>query len=480
MNEEAEKGDGGLASNNCDNDVCDRVRNEVEEEMIENNETVIEESCADNIGKKVLNENEGFVNVIDNKEEESHENKNETVNDVCDKRKNDDSDMCEMSKKLLDIPIEIDCNGNEVMVFDDIMVAEGSKGWEKTLCAYFVRYGISALASRVGKPLVMDVFTASMCKIGVGRVGFARVLVEISTQSLYLMKLRWFIRMVQNKKYQCGKNMAVMRNRGSAKNVGVENSREDVPKQRYSNGKHDSDGFIDIADKTPIKKAWSVREEILSAMKRSANKFSVLELYDKNELMELQGMKNRERKALLNDKGENITSMNEHNGKEVDDVFNDESGIAECMENDGLNGDMNVTLSSNEHSSGSSCMSSDMNDFNVCINSFKVEDIASSGLFFIWTKNLFKVKAGDSTEVLKKLDDIMRNEEFIHKFPQSHAIFIPYLIYDHCPNVIFVKHFQAFLGKVVDVSDFDSTIPLLKKNLTNDEAKHMVREIRDD
>ncbi|GJT31229.1 hypothetical protein Tco_0911504 [Tanacetum coccineum] len=87
-----------------------------------------------------------------------------------------------------------------------------------------------------------------------------------------------------------------------------------------------------IADKTPIKKAWSVREEILSAMKRSANKFYVLELYDENELMELQGLKNRERKALLNDKGENITSMNEHNGKEIDDVFNDESGIAECME----------------------------------------------------------------------------------------------------------------------------------------------------
>ncbi|GKD40779.1 hypothetical protein Tco_1260986 [Tanacetum coccineum] len=183
MNEEGEKGDGGLASNNCDIDVCDRVGNEVEEETIENNETMIEESCADNIGKKVLNENEGFVNVIDNKEEESHENKNETVNDVCEAK------MMIVISKLLDIPIEIDCNGNEVVVFDDIMVAEGSKSVPLEV---WTTKGISALASRVGKPLVMDVFTALMCKIGVVRVGFARVLVEISTKSLYLMKLRTF------------------------------------------------------------------------------------------------------------------------------------------------------------------------------------------------------------------------------------------------------------------------------------------------
>ncbi|PWA56292.1 hypothetical protein CTI12_AA419720 [Artemisia annua] len=40
--------------------------------------------------------------------------------------------------------------------------------------------GVSALASRVGKPLIMDAVTASMCKVGVGRIGYARVLVEVS------------------------------------------------------------------------------------------------------------------------------------------------------------------------------------------------------------------------------------------------------------------------------------------------------------
>ncbi|GKC45013.1 zinc knuckle CX2CX4HX4C containing protein [Tanacetum coccineum] len=40
--------------------------------------------------------------------------------------------------------------------------------------------GISVLASRIGKPMIMDVVTASMCQEGIGRTGFARVLVEVS------------------------------------------------------------------------------------------------------------------------------------------------------------------------------------------------------------------------------------------------------------------------------------------------------------
>ncbi|GKD06024.1 putative reverse transcriptase domain-containing protein [Tanacetum coccineum] len=44
--------------------------------------------------------------------------------------------------------------------------------------------GISTLASRVGKPLVMDNVTASMCRMGIGRVGFAMVLMEVNANKL--------------------------------------------------------------------------------------------------------------------------------------------------------------------------------------------------------------------------------------------------------------------------------------------------------
>ncbi|GJY99384.1 zinc knuckle CX2CX4HX4C containing protein [Tanacetum coccineum] len=46
-------------------------------------------------------------------------------------------------KKLKEIPTELDENGNEFVVFDEILVAEGSKKWEKTLCGYFVGYRMS-------------------------------------------------------------------------------------------------------------------------------------------------------------------------------------------------------------------------------------------------------------------------------------------------------------------------------------------------
>ncbi|GKB02678.1 probable L-cysteine desulfhydrase, chloroplastic [Tanacetum coccineum] len=42
--------------------------------------------------------------------------------------------------------------------------------------------GISKLASSVGKPLVMDEMTANMCQYGKGRIGYARVLVEVDAK----------------------------------------------------------------------------------------------------------------------------------------------------------------------------------------------------------------------------------------------------------------------------------------------------------
>ncbi|GJS09945.1 RNA-directed DNA polymerase, eukaryota, reverse transcriptase zinc-binding domain protein [Tanacetum coccineum] len=42
--------------------------------------------------------------------------------------------------------------------------------------------GISALASIIGKPVIMDEVTTKMCVTGVGRIGFARVLVKIDAE----------------------------------------------------------------------------------------------------------------------------------------------------------------------------------------------------------------------------------------------------------------------------------------------------------
>ncbi|GJX96839.1 RNA-directed DNA polymerase, eukaryota, reverse transcriptase zinc-binding domain protein [Tanacetum coccineum] len=704
---EIEENERALNQVNCDEHVSDREEAEVEEESIAKNATVFEKH--DNCDDQVVNDNKGSKNMSDGKEDDGYDRENGVVNDGSDCNKNVGG------VKIVGSSYRIDDNGVEVVVFDEAMVEEGSKRWEKTLCAYFVGYGISvnelrynlrrmwsrcgfkdivdsnngiffikfnneeeviplwiklcnipleawttkgisALASRVGKQVVMDVVTVSMCKMGVGRVGFARVLAEVSARKPLPYDIevvykngakevicRKNVKVVYDWKppccnkccvfghfsHQCGKNKVATRKEESVKNAGVEKRKEDIPKQSGSNEKSDNDGFIfvqnkrsigmnekvlrpnykpntqqskfqprkvnthyefqpkknvsnanttkeplapfeqvknsdkgaqmqstpnvqvknndkgvqKLVDKTPQKKAWSVHGEILSAaMKRSANKYFILDLYDETEIIELQEMKNREivegfiqqkkiptenvmrgwNKDMVNYYKQRRSFMNEAGvGKEFDDVLNDESGIVECMENDGVNGlstsdkqrevrnfladeelsvhavngfnsifctfvyaanggkerkelwkdlyihkrivgsnawvimgDLNVTLNPNEHSAGSSSMTSDMNDFKDCINSIEVEDLTSSGLFFTWTKNLFKAKAGDSTGVLKKLDRIMGNEECIDKYPQSHVVFIPYLISDHSPYVIIIPKVIKTKRKAIKFANF--------------------------
>ncbi|GKA26888.1 RNA-directed DNA polymerase, eukaryota, reverse transcriptase zinc-binding domain protein [Tanacetum coccineum] len=45
--------------------------------------------------------------------------------------------------------------------------------------------GISKLASSIGKPLIMDAMTASMCQFGRGRLRYARVLIEVDTKKQF-------------------------------------------------------------------------------------------------------------------------------------------------------------------------------------------------------------------------------------------------------------------------------------------------------
>nr|GEU68329.1 RNA-directed DNA polymerase, eukaryota, reverse transcriptase zinc-binding domain protein [Tanacetum cinerariifolium] len=56
--------------------------------------------------------------------------------------------------------------------------------------------------------------------------------------------------------------------------------------------------------------------------------------------------------------------------------------------------DINVTLDLREHSARRSSMTKDMSEFKDRVNIIEVEDIASTGLFYILTKNLCKTKHG--------------------------------------------------------------------------------------
>lgn len=117
-------------------------------------------------------------------------------------------------------------------------------------------------------------------------------------------------------------------------------------------------------------------------------------------------------------------------------------------------GDFNVTLEPSEHSTGGSSMTRDMCEFKDCINGIEMGDLASSGMFFTWTKNLHKAKIGDHIGILKKLDRVMGSEDFISKYSQAHAIFLPYLISDHSPVVLVMPNIVQTRKKAFKFANF--------------------------
>nr|GEZ82310.1 hypothetical protein [Tanacetum cinerariifolium] len=132
----------------------------------------------------------------------------------------------ELPKKLNYIPTLITESGNEVVIFDEVLLNKGSERWNLTLCGHFVRFdmnihdlrqhvfkfrdsnglnavldkglwmvkiinvlleawsveGINAIASSLGKPMMMDTNIAAICHKGICNFDFARILVEMDAE----------------------------------------------------------------------------------------------------------------------------------------------------------------------------------------------------------------------------------------------------------------------------------------------------------
>ncbi|GJV18295.1 hypothetical protein Tco_1367315 [Tanacetum coccineum] len=96
-----------------------------------------------------------------------------------------------------------------------------------------------------------------------------------------------------------------------------------------------------------------------------------------------------------------------------------------------LMGDFNVALNLEDVHSGVSSISTPMYEFKDCVANIKVMDINRSDLQFTWNQ---KPKGGSG--VLKKLDRVMGNIEFINAFLGAYAVFQPYRNSDHSPSVL--------------------------------------------
>ncbi|GJV59382.1 hypothetical protein Tco_1465482 [Tanacetum coccineum] len=420
--------------------------------------------------------------------------------------------------------------------------------------------GLSALSNSVGRPILMDTITTTMCHTGNGSFEFARVLIEMDAGKVFKTGIEVQYKDNENmvkgvKKVQvlydwrlpvCSKcqmfrhNDKYCKDNNEAKNdidasKGVKGYNEGVEANKQDNvefviqGKRDKFNNVNrfsyntwkilvglimgatkekIKTKSAVEKSWPLKDKEMEELRKSANKYSVLDSLPEDDDQKMRILKYRMIIDLyLNKKTEpsliesrkwskymiiyfkekweedRKKEMQEQcDDADLEDVVEETNGIPKVMKENVIR-DMNVTMHTNEHSIGSSSITVDMMEFIDCINRIEVEDVCSSGLYFTWTKNLHKAKAGVLTRVLKKLDRVMANEEFIEQYPQSHAKFLPYIICYHTSVVICIPSTMKKKIKAFKFSNFITDkyefLPIIKEQWEKDIGGcHMYKAVK--
>ncbi|XP_071738847.1 uncharacterized protein [Rutidosis leptorrhynchoides] len=94
-------------------------------------------------------------------------------------------------------------------------------------------------------------------------------------------------------------------------------------------------------------------------------------------------------------------------------------------------GDFNAFLSMVESSAGSANTTIAMREFKECVDSLCLSDVNHTGFQFTLNQ-----RAQSNDGILKKIDRVMANDVFIEQFTNAVAIFQPYRISDHTPDVL--------------------------------------------
>ncbi|GJY05164.1 RNA-directed DNA polymerase, eukaryota, reverse transcriptase zinc-binding domain protein [Tanacetum coccineum] len=304
--------------------------------------------------------------------------------------------------------------------------------------------GISTLASGLGKPLIMDEMTARMCQFGKGRIGYARVLVEVNAGKEFkkFIKIKYRDKqgeIIRTKKvkveyswrpdtckhcrvfghtfYQCSKrprseeekrqDIERIQDKRTETEMVAQKRYKWNQQQNYMKGNQNVVGKGQNAkNQLGLKSVRGAsRMEYMHVNVGNASKGKVYEKVDMMMKLRMSLAVNRRRKwSTLWEK-----KVDGEETKDCVDVLEEITGIGKCMEdNEGVY------------------------YFQDCVNSVEIDDVCSSRFQFTWSKSPLNHKAG----ILKKLDRVMINECFIDKYPKAHAIFLPYLISDHCPALL--------------------------------------------
>ncbi|GKC23098.1 RNA-directed DNA polymerase, eukaryota, reverse transcriptase zinc-binding domain protein, partial [Tanacetum coccineum] len=310
--------------------------------------------------------------------------------------KADGNSVSEIDRNLCFVPTCQNECGDEVDIFEEALVAEGCKRWQFTfktlegmnyvlnqspwivkgklmivqqwepsvniekvdhckipiwarminvpLEAWSSR-GINTLASRLGKPIMMDFMTASMCHNGVGRIGYARVLVEIDAKKGLPEKNEVVYKDAMKKSCRKKRNEVLQQENMKEKVERVNNEKRN--NEEFVEGNNKDKGVVQSkemskginSDSPPsLKKIWRVNAQTVNEIQRSANKYVVLS--DEINIEKYEESANHEEKVAV-DCACGVSDDEE-------DIIDDNMNVNEGLIVDGIGGGMSNEIKKNE------------------------------------------------------------------------------------------------------------------------------------
>ncbi|GKD48512.1 RNA-directed DNA polymerase, eukaryota, reverse transcriptase zinc-binding domain protein, partial [Tanacetum coccineum] len=498
----------------------------------------------DELDQEVCNtDSENRVEMEDKENKVDELNKDKCVKDSCAGSYASIAKNNCLDRKLYLIPTEFRDDGSEVVVFDEEIMEEGSKKWSLTVCGYFVGYKMSyqelaynlfRMWGKFGlKHIILngngvflfkfksEVGIQSVIENGPWMVNRKPMFVQKWDPSVFLdrteptklplwtaeeidemnkakekkkedekkaMENEDFIQVRNRRKPSTYVNQPVKNvenNQGKKKNNVVYRQvvRRKVNEENdMGSGNKESVFSSDEVNRgsPEVKASWKVHEGIIDSIRKSANKYSVLEnepdgtdfvegvnevIEEQNDVYEevevahpltdqwilqiaswnIRGLrkisKQNDVKNLIQNenlcicavletrlKGEKVRRIGGKvfgrwdwtMGKMRRKLWVDISAYKSINNNCPwvILGDLNLCLNIDDHSEGMSHSTQDMEDFQDCVNNLKIEDIGSTGLYFTWTKSLLNPESS----VFKKIDRVMGSEEFFDMHKGAHVL----------------------------------------------------------
>ncbi|GKC04027.1 protein LAZ1 [Tanacetum coccineum] len=302
--------------------------------------------------------------------------------------------------------------------------------WVKIHKVPVVAYSDDGIASQIGKPVMMDAFTSSMCSEPWGRMGYARALIKVSARKdlknevkMDVPKLEEEWHTIENMKIEyewkppwCKECLVFGHNDETCpKKVTVKLTSPVVVSE---------DGFTTVVNRKSKGKgpAMNAKNHTGGFKDKKTNEKEKLQEGDNN------GVKLKNLFEKLND----ITSIVDPNNSEVEELIMEEN--PEILKPQGAS----TPFAEIPHSFG---IGSGLL-MQVCVLKVAVSSLVGIKTWEpVQGKETFMrgveiSQIGGRNGILKKLDRIMGNIDFVEGFPGSYTIFQPYRISDHSPAVL--------------------------------------------